>query len=111
MGRACLHVTYMRSLQLHMQIGGSVLLVTVSDVSHVHDWNEVCLIGSRKINMEGRFQMVAEDAIITMECQSDPCPPLWPNHCMHVSKFYHLHVSRGSTPQVLIAPINGWDIP
>ena len=57
-GVACLHATHMRSVQLDLEIGGSVLSVTLSDVLYVPDWNEACLISWRKIDMLGRFRMV-----------------------------------------------------
>ena len=57
-----------------MEIGGSVLSGTLSDVLYVPDWNEACLISCRKIDMLGRFRMVGEDGVITVECKSDHCP-------------------------------------
>ena len=54
-----------------MEIGGSVLSVTLSDVLYVPDWNEACLISWRKIDMLARFRMVGEDGIITHQRKCD----------------------------------------
>ena len=64
----------MRSVQLDMEIGGSVLSVTLADVLYVPDWNEASLISWRKIDILGRFRMVGEDGIITVQRQSDHSP-------------------------------------
>ena len=48
--------------------------VTLSDVLYVPDWNEACLISWRKIDMLGRFRMVGEDGIITVQRKSDYSP-------------------------------------
>ena len=55
-------------------IDGSVLSVTLSDVFYVPDWNEACLISWRKIDMLGRFRMVGEDGLITVQRKSDHSP-------------------------------------
>ena len=73
-GIACLHATHMGSVQLDMQIGGCVLSVTLSDVLYVPDWNEACLISWRKIDMLGRFRMVGEDGMITIQRICDLSP-------------------------------------
>ena len=73
---ACLHATHMGSVQLDMEIGGSVLSVTLSDVLCVPDWTEACLISWRKIGILGRFRMVGEDGIIPVERKSDHSPVL-----------------------------------
>ena len=70
-GGACLHATHMGSVQLDIEIGGSVLSVTLSDVLYVPDWNEASLISWRKIDMLGRFRMVGEDGIITVQRKSN----------------------------------------
>ena len=73
-GGACLHSTHLGSVQLQMEIVGTVLSVTLAHVLYVPDWNETCLISCRKIDMLGRFRMVAEDCIITVQCKSDHSP-------------------------------------
>ena len=73
-GRACLYATYMGLVHLDMEIGGSVLSVTLSNVLYVPDWNAACLISWRKIDMLGRFRMVGVDGIVTVPCKSDHSP-------------------------------------
>ena len=73
-GGASLHATHMGSVQLDIEIGGSVLFVTLSDVLYVPDWNEAYLISWRKIDMLGHFRMVVEDGIITVERKCDHSP-------------------------------------
>ena len=69
-----MYATHMRSVQLHMEISGSVLSVTRFDVLYVPNWNDACLISLRKIDMLCSFRMVGEDGIITVLCKSDPYP-------------------------------------
>ena len=64
----------MESVQLDMEIGGSVLSVSVSDVLYASDWNEACLISWRRIDMQGRFRIVSEDDIITVQRRCDQSP-------------------------------------
>ena len=73
-GGACLHAAHMGSVQLDLEIGGSVLSVTVCNVSSAPDWNEACVISWMKIDMRGRFRMIGEDGIITVQRKSDHCP-------------------------------------
>ena len=73
-GGACLHAIHMGSVQLDMEIGGSVLSVTLSDVLYVPDSDEACLITRRKIDMLGRFRMVGEHGIITVLRKYDHSP-------------------------------------
>ena len=73
-GGVSLHATHMRSVHLYIEIGGSVLPVTLSDVLYVPDGNEARLISWRKIYMLGHFQMVGEDGIITVLHKSDYSP-------------------------------------
>ena len=61
----------MESVELDMDIVGSVLSVTLSDVLYVHDCNEPCLISCRKIAMWGRFRMLVDDEIISFARKSD----------------------------------------
>ena len=70
-GGAFLQATHMGSGQLDMEIGGSVLSVTLSDVLYVPDWNEHRLISWRKIDMLCRFRMLDEDGIIPVQRKSD----------------------------------------
>ena len=63
---ACLHATHMGSVQLDMEIIGSVLSVTLSDLLYVPDRNDACLISRRKIEMLVHFRMVGEDGIVTV---------------------------------------------
>ena len=48
--------------------------MTLSDVLCVPDWNEAWLISWRKIDMRGRFRIVGEDGIITVQRKSDHLP-------------------------------------
>ena len=73
-GGASLQATHMGSVHLDMEISCSVLSITRSDVLYVPDWNDACLISWRKIDMLGRFRMVGEDGIITVQCKSDHSP-------------------------------------
>ena len=73
-GGACLHASHMGLVQFDMEIGGSVLSVTLSNVLYVPDWNAACLISWRKIDMLGRFRMVGVDGIVTVPCKSDHSP-------------------------------------
>ena len=73
-GGASLHATPTGSVQLDMEIGGSVLSVTLSDVKYVPDWNEACLISWRKVDMLGRFGIVGVDGIITVQHKSTHSP-------------------------------------
>ena len=57
-----------------MEIAGSVLSVTVSDVVYVPVWNEACLIFWRQIDMLACFRMVGVDGIITVQSKSNPYP-------------------------------------
>ena len=57
-----------------MEITGSVLSVTLSDVSYVPDWNEACLISCSKIDILCCFRMVHEDGFITVQRKSDHSP-------------------------------------
>ena len=70
-GGTCLDATHGGSVQLDMEIGDSVLSVTLSDVLYVPHWNEACLISWTKIDVLGRFQIVGEDGIITVQRKSD----------------------------------------
>ena len=54
-----------------MKIACRVLSVTPADVLYVPIYNEACLMSCRKIEMQGRYRMVGEDGIITVECKSD----------------------------------------
>ena len=58
-------------VHLYLKIDGSVHSVPLSDVLHVPNWNEACLISSTKLEMLGRFRVVAEDGIITVQGKSD----------------------------------------
>ena len=73
-GGACFYATHLRSVQLYMEIGGSVLSVTLSDVLYVPECNEACLISWSKIDILGSFRMVGEDGIITVQRKSDHSP-------------------------------------
>ena len=61
----------MRSLQLDMEIGGSVHSIPLADVANEPDWIKAPLISCRKIDILGHFQMIGKDDIITPECKSD----------------------------------------
>ena len=65
-GVACLHARPMGSVQLHIEIGGRVLSLTLSDDLYVPDWDEACLCSCWKIDMLGCFRMGGEDGIITV---------------------------------------------
>ena len=73
-GGACTHATHIGSVQLNMEISGSVLSVTISDVVYTPDWNEAFLMSCRKIDMLGHFPMVGEDGIIKVQCKSNHSP-------------------------------------
>ena len=73
-GGACLRATHIGSVQLDMEIGGSVLSVTLSDVLYVPDWNEACMISWRMRDLLRHFRMVGDHSMITVQCKSDPSP-------------------------------------
>ena len=68
-GVACLHTLHMGSLQLDMEIGGSIHLLPLADVAYEPDCTQASLISCRKIDILGRFRMIGKDDIITAQCK------------------------------------------
>lgn len=52
-------------MQLNIELGGSVLSVSLSYIVYVRHCNEGCLISYTKIHMVGRFGMVGVDGAIS----------------------------------------------
>ena len=50
-----MHATHQGNVSLDLEVAGSVISVTLSDVLYVPDWNQACLISWRKIDELGRF--------------------------------------------------------
>ena len=94
----------MGSVQLNMEIGDSVLSVTLADVLYILDWNEPCFISWRKIDMLVQFRMVDEDDMITVQCKSDDSP-LFIAELMH--RCYQL-LRRGRHNKIHTAATDIW---
>ncbi|MHB8545134.1 MAG: DDE-type integrase/transposase/recombinase, partial [Leptospirales bacterium] len=63
-GGRVMHATHQGNVSLDVEVSGSVISVTLSDVLYVPDWNEACLISWRKIDELGNFRMIGESGVI-----------------------------------------------
>jgi len=55
-----MHATHKWNVVLDIEVPSVVLSVALTDVLHVPDWNEACLVSWRKIDETGRFWMVSK---------------------------------------------------